>query len=179
MNDNALKQLIRDSLLTRLAAQGLGSVLVVAANQPTSQGRTDTATVYFFPVTDARYGWQHRKLEYDQPNDEFTASESQWIESQFQLFALAPQDPENLALPTAKDLLNTVALIMNGAPFRRLLREQGVGVQRIAAIRAPYFTNDRQQFEESPSFDFTVSHKRTIIETDPVVDSTEFDQTRV
>lgn len=179
MTDNDLATLLRATLLTRLAAAGLGSVLVVAANQPTTQGRTDSATLYFFPVTDARYGWQHRKGEYNNGTDEFDYTESQWVESTFQVFALAPQDPANLALPTPKDILHTAALVMNGQKFIQALRGAGVGMQRIGPLRNPFFTNDRQQFEASPSFDFTVSHKRTIIDTDPVVDFTDIEIVRV
>ena len=48
MNDNALIKVLREVLLTGLAANGQGSVPVKQAFQPTQQGANTDATVYFF-----------------------------------------------------------------------------------------------------------------------------------
>lgn len=170
MTDAELDILLRTQLLAGLSRQAMPLVEVVASNQPTTQGRTSTATVYFSPLTDSRYGWQGRSRQYDQQAGTITTTESQIIQSSFQLFALAPQDPEDLSLPTAKDLLNLAAMICNSQPFVIGMRSGGAGIQRVTQIRSPYFVNDQGQFEASPSFDITISHKRQIQEVTPVAE---------
>lgn len=168
MTDNQLAILIRTQLLAGLARHGLSSVPVIASYQPTTEGAAISAAVYFFALPESRYGWQHRKRVYDDVENTITTTESQWIESGFQFFALAPQNPADTTLPTAKDILNTAALVCNSEPFVQGMRAGGAGVQRVTQIRNPYFVNDSGQFEASPSFDIIISHKRSITEITPV-----------
>lgn len=164
MTDNQLTTLIRAQILAGLSRQGLSSVLVAGAYQPTTEGRTSEATVYFFPLTDNRYGWQGKKSAYNNLTGVTTIAETQIIESTFQIYALAPQDPTNLNLPTAKDLVNTVAMICNSQAFVSAMSKGGAGVQRVTQVRSPFFVNDQGNFEQSPSFDITITHKRQILE---------------
>lgn len=168
MTDNQLAELFRAHLLYGLSRHGHPNTLVVESNQPTTQGRTDTATLYYFALPERRYGWQHRSRTYDEQESQITTKEGQWIESAYQLFAMVPQRPRDLSTVTPKDLLNLAALICNSEPFLSGMRAGGAGVQRITEIRNPFFVNDRKQFEASPSFDITISHKREIIEITPV-----------
>lgn len=168
MTDNQLAILIRAQLLAGLTRQGYSTLPVIAAYQPTTEGRVTEATIYFFPLPDNRYGWQHRKRTVDIDAGTITTTEGQWIESGFQFYALAPQDPTNLTLPTAKDLVNLAAMICNSEPFIQGMRAGGAGVQRVTQIRNPFFVNDQGQFESSPSFDIIISHKRSISEVTPV-----------
>lgn len=179
MTDNALVTLIRAALLTQLATQGQAGTLVLGSYQPTAQGRESGPAVYFFCPTDERYGWQGRTGVYNSGANAYDYTERQWHNTTFQLGALAPQDPANLTLPTPKDIVALCAMIVNGSAFRAALRAQAVGVQRVTTIRQPYFVNDREQFEASPSFDFTVSHRRTIIQQAPAVESVEVNSARV
>lgn len=178
MTDNALAILIRSTLLQLLASQGITDMRVLAAYQPTGQGREGRA-IYFFPITDTRYGWQQRKDIYDDATGGQVHIETQLIESQFQVQGLAPTDPANIEAMTAKDITNLAAMLISSQPFIQALSAQGVGLQRITAIRSPFFVNDQGQFEASPSFDFTVSHKRSITQITPSIESVELDQTRV
>jgi len=168
MTDDQLSILLRAQIGYGLVRHGFPTVLVARAYQPTTQGRTDQATVYFFPVSDARYGWQHRTRAVDIDAGTITTTEAQWIESMVQVFALVPQNPRASIQVSAKDLVNTTAMICNSEPFVSGMRVGGAGIQRVTAIRSPFFTNDRAQFEESPSFDITISHKREITEITPV-----------
>lgn len=179
MTDNQVSILIRTQLLAGLARRGHTTVRVLASNQPRHQGRVDGPVVYFFPVSDHRYGWQHRKQVYDALAGDITVTETQYMESMYQVMALYPQDPSNINLPTAKDLVNDAAMTVNSLTFLEAMRSGGVGVQRVSDIRNPYFTNDRGQFEASPSFDFTVSYKRVIVDAANAVDAAELNQTRV
>ena len=168
MTDNQLAILFRGQLLSGLARHGFSKVPVVEAYQPTTQGRTTTATVYFFALPERRYGWQGRTRRVDLEKCEITTTESQWIESGFQVYALAPQDPGNLSIPTAKDLVNVAAMVCNSYVFIQAVHKGGFGVQRVTQVRDPYFVNDQGQFESSPSFDIIVTHKRQIQEVTPV-----------
>jgi len=179
MTDNDVKILIRTQLLAGLIRRGHTAVQVLASNQPRHQGRVDGPVVYFFPVSDHRYGWQHRKQVYDSQSGDITVTETQYMESVFQVMALYPQDPSNISLPTAKDLINDAAMTVNSLTFTEAMRAGGVGVQRVTDIRNPYFQNDRDQSEASPSFDFTVSYKRVIVDAANVVDAAEFNQVSV
>lgn len=175
MTDNELAALLRAQLLAGLTRQGYPDLEVIANYQPTTQGRPTDAAVLFHPIQDYRYGWQGRKMAYNAGNDVFDTTESQIIESGFQVYALAPQDPTNLSLPTAKDLVNLAAMICNSERFMNAMRAGGAGLQRVTQIRSPFFVNGQGNFEASPSFDVIMSHTRTITETTPVI--AELEQT--
>lgn len=181
MTDNELMVLIRLTLLEQLALQGApwASVLVATSFQAAQEGRESGPIVYYFPLSSQRYGWQGRDGKYDPDQDNITYTERQWHEQTFQFSALLPQQVTDLSLPTPHDLLSMAAMLMNSRGFIDKLRAGGAGVQRITQIRSPFFTNDRGQFEASPSFDFTVSNLRSIIRKDPATDRFEFRQTRV
>lgn len=179
MNDNALAALIRTVLLDNFALQQMATVQVLANYQPTSQGRVEGPAVYFFRVGDPLYGWQSRERTWNLANQEFDYKETQIYQSTFQFMAIAPSDPTNLTLPTPNDLLSIAKLILGSRKAVDAFKAQSVGVQRITAQRNPYFLNDRSQFEASPSFDFTVSHKRSIIQQTPAIDSFEANIYRV
>lgn len=178
MNDNTLTALIRQSLLTVMTGQSIASFPVVGAFQPDSQGRVPDG-IYLHPTGDTRYGWQARYDEFDPDSGDQTHVEEQWHESTYQVQGFARQNPANLALPTAKDLTDTVAMLMQSQPFRQLLRAQGVGIQRITQVRAPFFVNDQDNFEMNPSFDITFTHKRIITQVTPSITDLEFNKTRV
>lgn len=167
MTDNELGILLRDQVLAGLARQGT-SLPVVMAYQSQTEGRVNGAAAYYFPLADKRYGWQGRTRRFDISTQELLTTERQQMESTFQFYALAPQDPSNLALPTPKDLVNLLAMICNSQLFVQGMRLGGAGVQRITPVRAPFFVNDRSQFEASPSFDITISHLRQITDVTPV-----------
>lgn len=178
MTDNDLLILIRATLLPLMAQQGLEAFPVLAAFQPTTQGRVPDG-VYIHAISDNRYGWQERTDQYDVLTGDQTHTEAQWHESMFQVQGFAQRDPDNLALPTAKDLTDTIAMLMQSQQFRQKLSKEGVGVQRITQVRAPYFVNDQGNFEQNPSFDVTFSHKRVITQTTPSITDLELQQTRV
>lgn len=178
MTDNELAILIRAQLLAGLERIGV-TAAVVANYQPTTQGRVDGPTIYFHHVADRRYGWQGKRQIYDPLQGRITRTEEQIIETTFQCMALSEADPSDLSKPTAKDLVNYAALVINSASFVEALKPHGVGVQRIMSIRNPHFVNDQGQFEASPSFDFVVTHRRAIIEQAPAANSVEVNTFRV
>ena len=175
MTDNALAILFRAQLRAGLSRAGYAALPVVASYQPTTQGRVNGPAIYFHPISDTRYGWQWRKRKYNPLTGRIDTTEAQIIESAFQVYALAEQDPSNLELPTAKDFTNIAAMICNSENFMQSMRANGAGILRVTQIRSPFFVNDEGQFEASPSFDITISHPRQLQEVTPVAaDVTHF-----
>lgn len=100
-------------------------------------------------------------------------TETQQYLSTFQCSALATQNPSVDSL-TASDIANLAAYVLQSQPAIDALEAVGVGILNIRDVRNPYFSDDRQRYEASPSFDFTLSHKQTIITTTPFVSETDF-----
>lgn len=101
-------------------------------------------------------------------------TETQQKASLFQCVALATQDPANTNQLTASDIANLGCYVMQSAQTISALEAQGCGVLRIPEVRNPYFTDDRERYEASPSFDFTLTHNQQIITSIPVVTETVF-----
>lgn len=102
-----------------------------------------------------------------------TFTETQQYASTFQLSALSTQDPANIESLTASDIANLAAYVLQNSMTIAALEAQGVGILRIPQVRNPYFTDDRQRYEASPSFDFTLTHKQIVTTVVPVINSKE------
>ena len=176
MNDKQLRALIVTQLTAGLVRAGI-TLPVIAGNQPTTQGREDEG-IYFFQIADAASGWQSRTYS---PNSLPTMpmQDTQRVETAFQVEALVMDDPASTTSLTALDVLHVARMVIGSLPFVQAMQSSGVGVQNPSNVRAPYFQNDRDQFEMSPSFDFTVSHKRAIIQSVNSIGSGEFDIFRI
>ena len=98
----------------------------------------------------------------------------QQYETTFQLTALATQNPANTTSITASDILNYAASVLQNMTTIQTLENSNVGILKIGDVRNPYFSDDRQRYEASPSFDFTLTHKQTILTVSPVVTETVF-----
>lgn len=92
--------------------------------------------------------------------------------SKFQATALATQDPAATESLTASDIANLGCFVMQSVPTIQALEAQGMGILYIPDVRNPYFTDDRLRYEASPSFDFTLTHKQTIILSAQVITET-------
>lgn len=55
-----------------------------------------------------------------------------------------------------------VRMVINSLPFVTALRKQGIGVQRATDIRQPYIVNEHGDYEQTISFDFNVTFKRSL-----------------
>jgi hypothetical protein len=167
MTDNQVILLFRSIIIQGLNDFGLTNVVVKQSNQPTQQGINTGPTVYFFKVANRRYGFLGRYSKWFDPVMQHT--EIQYIESTFQVGALVLQNPKNLAIPTASDLINAVADIMQSERTCTILNDNHIGILRVTEIRNPYFVDDRDQFEAVPSFDFTLVYENGRVSVDPVI----------
>lgn len=154
MNDQQLITAIRMELLRELPGQGYDEVQVLQNYQPDNEGRVTGPVVYIHKISDPRYGWQSRVESENPLTGRIIRKESQWMRSGYQFTCMAPGYPADLA--------NTCAMLMNSRSVIESLMAQGVGIERITEIRTPYFKNDKDQFEQTPSFDVIFTHQRTI-----------------
>lgn len=95
--------------------------------------------------------------------------QEQAYETTFQVSGLSTQDPANPNQLTASDIVNYASAIMQSGTTVASIEAQGVGVLKVSDIRNPYFSDDRVRYEASPSFDFTLTHKQTIITAPPIL----------
>lgn len=173
MLDNQLFQLFLPILQTQLPLYGILGAIAKQTNQPTMQGVNTQPTVYVYKVSDHRYGFLHRSDFWNVAQSQMIHTETQQYETRFTLSALVLQNPLTPNQYTASDVVNTCAAIMQSDSTRIILAQSNVGILRIEDVSNPYFTDDRDNYEASPSFDFILTHRQTRTTTDPVVNSFE------
>lgn len=161
MKQKQLEPTIRAELITLLVEQGI-NLPVLAAFQPTKQGRVDDG-IYFFPINRGKRGWQSRTYQDDGAS--LTATESQINESMYQFQAFVEDDldaPEQLL---ASDVLAVVRGIVQSMRFTQAMAVAGIGVQRATDIVTPAFVNDRDNFDFNPNFTVIFTHYRSITQS--------------
>lgn len=179
MLDNQIFINIIAALKAGLLAQSITDVVIKQNFQPVQQGANIGPTLYIHKLGDHRYGWLERTDVWDQDLATIVHTERQLYESMFQITALSIQNPALITQKTASDLANIAAGIMQSDVTRQTLTNQGLNIYRITDIRNPYFVDDKDRFEASPSFDFTLQHEQVIISTTPAVDEFTLDIERV
>lgn len=171
MNDNDIIQIFLPIVNTALIADGFTDVIVKQANQPTQQGVNTTPSLYFFKVGNKRYGFLGRNDVWDTMSSQMVHKESQYIESTWQFQALVLQNPLTPNQYTASDLVNEAASIMQSDNTRAILNNSGIGILRISDVTNPYFVDDRDNFEASPSFNFTLVYQNIRVSQNPIIDT--------
>ena len=171
-SDNQIIQIFLPIIQDGLVADGFLNVIVKQANQPTQQGVPNTPTVYFFKVSNKRFGYLGR---YDKwVTDHMEHHEVQYMEITFQVSSLVLQYPITPNQYTASDLVNEVASIMQSDNTREILNNNGIGILRVTDISNPYFVDDRDQFEASPFFEFTLTYKDDRLSSSPIVSEYDY-----
>lgn len=170
MTDNQLIQLFLPIIQAGLVTDGFMDVIVKAANQPTQQGINKGPTVYFYKISTKRYGFLGRQDVWDATHSVMTHTESQYYETTFQVSALVLQSPLTPNQYTAGDLVNEVASIMQSDNTRAILNASGVGILRIQDIPNPFFVDDRDMFEASPSIEFVLTSQAFRVNNDPKIE---------
>jgi len=156
-------------------------VTVRQSYQPTTQGAEISPALYFTKVDAKRIGNPKRDSTWDAINLKFVDTDIQRSEVTFQVTALVRQIPQatTQTQPTAADYAETAAMIVNSLNFINTMQASGIGVVRITEVRNPYFKNDRDQYEASPSFDITFIYNRTLVRDGLALTSITFNTDRV
>lgn len=179
MTDNQLIQVFLPIIQAGLIADGFNGVDTIAANQPTQQGIPTAPTVFFYKIGDHRFGYLGRTDAWDSVNSSMIHTEVQQYETTFQISTLVLQSPATPNQYTAADLANEVCAIMQSDNTRNILYNNNIGILRVMDVSNGYFVDDRDNFEASPSFDFTLTHSNTRVNTGNPFTSIEVDVFRV
>lgn len=180
MNDRQLAELFMAELLPRVqAAQGLQAVKMARNFQNRQHGANVAPYVYFFKIGDRRHGHPQRKDVWDAQTERFDHTETQVYETTFQFSAWVPQPDNDPAALSESDVLNVVSCIIQGEAVLAAFEAQGVGVLRVTEVRNPQIVDERDQFAAVPTFDVTLTHKRTLVSTLPAVATIEANLGRV
>lgn len=162
--DVELFTLIRAQLVAGLSDAGV-TAQVLQAYQPTQEGATTGPALYMHKIGDKRYGFPKQQQVWNDTAGSFDVASVQVYESTFQITAWRPETATSEA--TASDLANLAAGLLQTPWIQANLLAAGVNILRVTEVRNPFGTNDRDQFMAEPSFDFTLTHSRTIMSTTP------------
>lgn len=180
MKDGVLYALIIATLKAGLAANysELGDVTIKQAYQPRTTGAPSGASILLStPTPMRRYGFMRRANVWVPPVGPtpgyMNRTETQMWEQGFQCNAQILPPPQATALPdfTAGDLATAASWILQGDDGRSALKAGGCDIYRVTGIRSPYFKNEQNQFQQSPSFDFVLSYEEVKTFTTPIVTS--------
>ncbi len=171
MTDNELFRILLLIIRDGLAVDGINDVTVLQAFNPTQQGVLTSPAVYLSKLYDYRYGWLYR----DQSNVPagIQCEQTQQVETTFKISALVIQNPLTPNQYTASDLVNKVTMILGSIENVEYLATLGLGILVIKQVGNDYDVDDRDQFEASPAFNLTISHKNTRTILVPRVQSVE------
>jgi hypothetical protein len=161
MLDNALIAILATQLEAASSTAGWG-YLVAQKNQPSQEGVPTAPTIFFEKLFDHEYGYPMRTDTYQPTPDNYAHVETQVVETTFQISALVPQDPTDLTIPTASDVVGYMKLFIQNSITLAAFVSSQVSMLRVSEIRNPYAIDDKDRFEASPSFDLVLQHNRTI-----------------
>lgn len=180
MRDNQIFAIIVPLIRSALVADAaFSSVVVKQSYQPTQQGTPTGSAVFLHKLGDRRYGSPHRANVWDAIASKMIYTETEIMETSFQVDALAIQNPSNLLSITASDIVNRVATILQSQATIDALLASGLSVMRIGEIRNPQINDDRDNFEAAPSFDFILQHETATITEAEILTTTEYAIKRV
>lgn len=128
--------------------------------QPHQQGTPSEPFLTIYKIFSKRYGYPENRSVYDETNDEFITTRSQWTEATFQLGGKAVQDPADIDSLTSSDIVQMASDVLQSPETRQTLLQSEIGILRIQDIRHLYFVDDRDRHEQDPSFDFVLTYKR-------------------
>lgn len=162
MNDNALIAILITQMQAGLTAQSI-SVGIQQTNQPTLQGVPTAPTIFLTKLGDNHYGFKHAQDTFSTVGGGImTHTETTWLETKFQVGALAIQNPTNHTQLTAADYVKAISRGLQNEGIITALQAQGIGIYRIRDIKQTYFMDDKGRYESSPIVEFTVTHSDTM-----------------
>lgn len=174
MFDNQLIALILSTLNQQLVVAGIPGMPIVQANQPTNQGVLQEPAAYLHKVGDHRIGWPEKIYVWNENTQQEENHDRTSYQTMFQISTLATQVAGNVSQLTASDYLNLISYILQSDVTIGILSANGVGILHIGQIANPYFKDDRDRYEASPSLTFTLTHNQVINTTAPYTEIVNF-----
>lgn len=175
-NDADLIVLLRSVISSGLALRGW-NYPVIQRSQPTQQGIPTEPGIYFQKMYDNHYGMPGTTTQINVPSvGSNTEVNTQKMESTFQISALIIRHPSIGATtePTASDISNYVATVLQRRDTVRELIKHNVNVLRLKRIGNEYFEDDRHRHEAWPTFEIIFTWEKVtsyvVGNTDKVVE---------
>lgn len=159
MDENQLIINLREAVISGLAMFDISGVAVEQSYAPRAKGTDLGPAVYIHKLGDRRYGYNGRSDKWEQVESVMVHTERQIIETTYQINALVKREIRNPAQMTAPDLVNAVAEILAHDRTRLFLKLKEIGILRITDVTNPFFSDDFDQNESSPSFDVVLTHE--------------------
>lgn len=172
MLDNQLFALLRQWLLVEAPKRGATIPRLQLRYQPTQQGRSNERTVYMHTISYRRVGQRTVAQKWD--GTTLVRTETQSMETTMQFSITQPTELDDDAL-THGDVLNIVAASLQGDDAIKWFKGYGMSVLRVTDVRHPWFNNDRDQNEATPSFDIVCKHNNVYVDGQPVVTNFNFE----
>lgn len=166
MNEKLLFAALTEPLTGYLTTLQVTDFPFLKANQTEPQGRVERAA-YISRIATVPYGWQKHKTRQGDTSMEQNRQDT------WQIQCYTPNDPANPTQQTATDLAELLRMLIQSPQYIAGLQAQGIGVQIPSAVRPLVFRNESDQYEDYPTFDFTVSYKSSIILPENQIDSFE------
>lgn len=117
-------------------------------------------------------GYPSEEFVWDENTNKMVFTTTQQYVSNFQASCWATQNPADTASLTASDLANFAAYIMQSQASRDAWKALGCGILDVKMVSNPPFSDDRQRFEFAPAFDFKITHKQIITQSEPIITET-------
>lgn len=177
MTDNELIAIVAGRLAAASAAAGW-DYDVIQKDQPTQQGIPYAPTIFFERLFDHEYGHPMVNYLYNPPQAPATQGtydevEEQIVQTTFQISALVIQDPEDLSIPTAADVVQYMKAYLTARPTIQFYKSQNCSILRVSEIRHPWNQDERHRFEGAPNFDIIFNYRRAIKFVVPATDIVE------
>lgn len=143
-------------------------------------GPEQGAGLYLSIVGRKRYGQQRRRKSYNETTEKIDVESSFIRLVTFQVDAVKPKvDPGDFDELTAGDLADMAADGLNMDFIREQLKATGIGIDRITEVRPAYMLDENDQHESNPSFDVTLSYRKSYNTEVNVVTSSQANLQRV
>jgi len=169
LTNNDLIRAFLPLIKTALTSYGY-DVDILQAYQPVETGVKTKDSVYFFEVSTERIGQPNRISKWDTVQGKTINTDYQIIGITYQISVLV-RSPKTY---TASDILSDLSIYMQSSEFIAELESQGIGILAIKQMRANWFKDDRDQHQEAPSFDFTITYNRAIIRPEQTISTIEY-----
>ena len=179
MNDNQVIIIVIGILNAALIDQGVTGVIVQQGYQPTPEGVPEQDVIILHKVLSHRYGHPGESDKFNEVTGVFDHKDIFWRDVTWQVNARAQQDPSDMTSMTASDLIDLVADILQLPSTRQSLLNSGIGIDRIADANPSYERNEKDRFEQVPSFDFVLTYQKIYNSTVQSVKRYELNNSRV
>lgn len=166
MNDKDLLANVIAVLQTGLTAQAV-QVAIQSAYQNETVAVPTGPCIFIYDLGDVPYGMPTQIDTWDAVNKVKSHTETQIFTTTFQISALAKQDPADDVGPTAKDYVRAARFALQNQYARQTLQALAISVLRVGEVRNTQITDDGNDYEANPSFDFKVMRTESMTVSQP------------